>query len=62
MYDLLVSYRSGDVWAPKVDQTEALKLELSYFVKCILQNRCPSNDGVAGLRVSSGCSRLRSSR
>ena len=28
VYDLLVSYRSGDVWAPKVEQTEALKLEL----------------------------------
>ena len=25
VYDLLVSYRSGDMWAPKVEQTEALK-------------------------------------
>src|SRR6187549_608978 len=31
VYDLLVSYRSGDVWAPKVDATEALTLELGYF-------------------------------
>src|SRR5207247_10847078 len=31
VYDLLVSYRSGDVWAPKVEQTEALKTELEYF-------------------------------
>jgi len=51
VYDLLVSYRSGDVWAPKVDQTEALKLELGSFVDCILKNQCPSNDGAAGLRV-----------
>ncbi len=29
VYDLLVSYRTGDVWAPKVDQTEALKAELA---------------------------------
>ena len=35
VYDLLVSYRSGDVWAPKVEQTEALKVELDYFVDCI---------------------------
>ena len=28
VYDLLVSYRSGDVWAPKCEQTEALKVEL----------------------------------
>jgi predicted dehydrogenase len=51
VYDLLVSYRSGDVWAPRVEQTEALKLELEYFVDCIRNDRVPFNDGVAGLRV-----------
>jgi predicted dehydrogenase len=51
VYDLLVSYRSGDVWAPRVEQTEALKLELSYFVDCIVKNQAPHNDGLAGLRV-----------
>jgi predicted dehydrogenase len=51
VYDLLVSYRSGDVWAPKCDQTEALKSELEYFIDCILQDRTPLNDGNAGLRI-----------
>jgi hypothetical protein len=51
VYDLLVSYRSGDVWSPKVEQTEALKVELDYFVDCITAGRTPSNDGEAGLRV-----------
>lgn len=51
LYDLLVSYRSGDMWAPKVQQTEALKVELSDFVDCLLKNQTPSNDGMAGLRV-----------
>jgi predicted dehydrogenase len=51
VYDLLVSYRSGDVWAPKVQQTEALKHELDYFVDCIVNDRTPMNDGYAGLRV-----------
>jgi predicted dehydrogenase len=51
VHDLLVSYRSGDMWAPKVDQTEALKLEANYFVDCIKKNETPFNDGVAGLRV-----------
>jgi predicted dehydrogenase len=51
VYELLVSYRSGDVWAPKVEQTEALKVELEYFVECVLKNRTPLNDGAAGLRV-----------
>jgi predicted dehydrogenase len=39
------------MWAPKVDQTEALKLEANYFVDCIKKNETPFNDGVAGLRV-----------
>jgi predicted dehydrogenase len=51
VYDLLVSYRSGDVWAPKCDQSEALTVELGHFVDCILNDRTPLNDGPAGLRV-----------
>jgi predicted dehydrogenase len=51
VYDLLVSYRSGDMWAPKVDQTEALKLEARYFAECIEKDETPFNDGVAGMRV-----------
>jgi predicted dehydrogenase len=51
VYDLLVSYRSGDVLAPKVDQTEALKAELAYFVDCVAGGTTPFNDGEAGLRV-----------
>jgi predicted dehydrogenase len=51
LHELLVSYRSGDVWAPKVEQTEALKVELAYFIDCIMKDRTPVNDGSAGLRV-----------
>jgi len=51
VYDLLVSYRSGDVWAPRCQQTEALKVELEYFLDCIARDQSPMNDGVAGLRV-----------
>jgi predicted dehydrogenase len=51
LYELLVSYRSGDMWAPKIEQTEALKVELEYFLECIDNNQAPFNDGVAGLRV-----------
>jgi predicted dehydrogenase len=51
MYNLLVSYRSGDMWAPKVEQTEALKAEVNHFMDCISANRAPVNDGHAGLRV-----------
>jgi len=51
VYDLLVSYRSGDMWAPQIESTEALKLELGYFNDCILNNEQPINDGHAGLRI-----------
>jgi predicted dehydrogenase len=51
LYNLLVNYRSGDMWAPQVEQVEALKHELAYFVDCISGNHTPFNDGPAGLRV-----------
>jgi predicted dehydrogenase len=51
LYELLVNYRSGDMWAPQIEQVEALRLELGYFVECITKNETPFNDGVAGLRV-----------
>lgn len=51
IYNLLVSYRSGDMWAPKVEQTEALKLETEYFIDCIVNDKAPMNDGRAGLEV-----------
>lgn len=51
MYNLLVSYRSGDMWAPQIKQVEALKAELSYFIDCIRDDVTPFNDGAAGLKV-----------
>src|SRR5438876_1182614 len=51
LYELLVSYRSGDMWAPRVDQAEALKVELGYFIECVTKGQTPVNDGAAGLRV-----------
>ncbi len=51
VYELLVSYRSGDMWAPQLEQVEALRQELSYFVECISSGQDSFNDGRAGLRV-----------
>jgi predicted dehydrogenase len=51
LHQLLVSYRSGDMWAPQVEQVEALRAETAYFIKCIEENTTPFNDGEAGLRV-----------
>ncbi len=51
IHELLVSYRSGDMWAPKVDQAEALAVEARYFAECIEKGERPFNDGEAGLEV-----------
>ncbi len=51
VYELLVSYRSGDMWAPQLEQVEALRKELTYFVDCISSGQEPFNNGCAGLRV-----------
>jgi predicted dehydrogenase len=51
VYELLVSYRSGDMWAPQVAQVEALKIELQSFLDNITQNKPVINDGRAGLQV-----------
>src|SRR5450432_3081684 len=44
LYNLLVNYRSGDMWSPQLDRIEALKEELSYFVDCISHDKNPIND------------------
>lgn len=51
VYNLLVNYRSGDMWAPRLERAEALTHELSYFVDCITKDENPVNDGHAGYRV-----------
>lgn len=51
LYELLVSYRSGDMWSPQLEQAEALRHELAYFVECISSGQQPFNNGQAGLRV-----------
>jgi predicted dehydrogenase len=51
VYELLVHYRTGDMWAPQLEQVEALRQELTYFVDCVSTGKVPFNDGAAGLRV-----------
>jgi predicted dehydrogenase len=51
VYQMLVQYRTGDMLAPKLDSTEALKLVCKEFVDSVSQNRKPLTDGEAGLRV-----------
>jgi predicted dehydrogenase len=48
---MLVGYRTGDVWAPQLDLTEALSVEVRHFIECVTKHRPPIADGQAGLRV-----------
>jgi predicted dehydrogenase len=51
VYQMLVGYRTGDMWSPKLDMTEALQTEALHFLDCIRQGKHPITDGEAGLRV-----------
>lgn len=50
-YNLLVDYRSGDMWVPKIEQTEALRLMAEKFVDYVENGGTVVNDGVAGLNI-----------
>ena len=50
-HELMVGYRAGDMWAPQLDQREALRVEAEHFIACIEQNKEPMTDGEVGLRV-----------
>jgi predicted dehydrogenase len=51
VYQMLVGYRTGDMWAPKLDVSEALSVEAAHFAECVSGGRPPLTDGEAGLRV-----------
>ncbi len=51
IYSLLVQYRMGDMYSPKLDTKEALRSEVEHFRDCILSERQPITDGHMGLRV-----------
>jgi predicted dehydrogenase len=51
VYEMLVGYRTGDMWAPKLAVTEALSVEAAHFIDCIRTGARPRTDGEAGLRV-----------
>lgn len=46
-----IGYRIGSMWAPPVDDTEALRTEALHFVACCSGRERPITDGHAGLRV-----------
>lgn len=51
VYQMLVGYRAGDMWAPQLDNREALRGEARHFLDCIAQSKAPITGGEAGARV-----------
>ena len=51
LYKMLVGYRTGDMWAPQLETTEALKVEVQHLIDCIETGKVPITDGEAGYRV-----------
>jgi predicted dehydrogenase len=49
--EMRVGYRAGDMWAPKLEGTEALTVAAEHFIDCIEKNETPLTDGRSGLRV-----------
>jgi predicted dehydrogenase len=50
-HQLLIAYRSGDVWAPRVSGPEPLARLAAHFADCIAEGTRPVTDGETGLRI-----------
>jgi predicted dehydrogenase len=51
LHKTLVDYRTGDMWAPKLEFREALSVECEHFVECVRFGRVPWSSGSAGALV-----------
>jgi predicted dehydrogenase len=51
VYKMLIGYRSGDIFSPQLDVTEALATEARHFAECIEQGDTPITGGASGLQV-----------
>ncbi len=48
---LQVDYRTGDMYAPRLDSTEALQVAARHFAECIAEGKTPHTDALAGSRA-----------
>lgn len=50
-YQAMIDYRTGDMWAPRLDTTEALALQTRQFINAIQTGTPSPSDGNSGVRV-----------
>jgi predicted dehydrogenase len=43
--------RSGDIFSPRIPNTEPLRVECEHFIDCVTSGLPPQSDGESGLRV-----------
>lgn len=51
IYKMLIGYRSGDMLAPQLNATEALKNEVQHLARCLVNQEQPVADAKLGARV-----------
>ncbi|MCX6844874.1 MAG: Gfo/Idh/MocA family oxidoreductase [candidate division WOR-3 bacterium] len=51
IYEMKVGYRTGDMWAPKLDGSEALRLLARHFLECVAEGKTPITSAESGCRV-----------
>ena len=51
IYETMIQYRKGDMYAPAIERTEALNKEVNHFLHCITNKKRSLTDGFTGLRV-----------
>ena len=55
-----VEYRTGDMWAPQLDQSEALTVELDHLIQCVRDGKAPVtgiDSAVNGVRILDAATR-----
>ncbi len=51
IYKTLIDYRTGDMWAPKLELREALAVECEHFIECVRFKKMSVSSAAAGLEV-----------
>jgi predicted dehydrogenase len=51
VYHTLVDYRTGDMWAPKLEFGEALAVECEHFADCVRLKKMPFTGAAMGVQV-----------
>lgn len=51
IHTMMVGYRAGDMWAPQLDSSEALKIEARHFLDCVHGRQQPITNGEIGGRI-----------